>query len=509
MSFANCGLPYYLAGRIKSRDKLLVTTAESVGRRFNIDARTHHEAIEIDRTAKQVKVKNLSSGEVDALAYDKLIIATGASAIVPPIEHVRSPNVFLLRSMEDTLAAEAYMKQHSPRRVVIVGAGFIGLEMAEAMKEIGMEVTVVEKAPHALPPVDQEMAQMAHRALARHGVELIAGIGLSSLRADDGKVNGVGLEDGRIIDADLVFLSIGVRPNTQLATQAGLTIGSSGGIAVDEFQRTSDPDIYAVGDVTEVLHGVTEKSVRVPLAGPANRQGRTAGEHAATGSAPPTGRVLGTAIVQVFDLSIGVTGLSERDARRNGLEIDTAYIFSNHHAGYYPGAEPMRLKLIYQKPTGRIVGAQAAGGQGVDKRLDVIATVMAFGGTVDDLAELDLAYAPQFGSAKDPVHMAAFVAQNQLRGITESIAPTDLNGQVLIDVRTPGEFARGTLGRAVNVPLDELRTRASELDPHRPTVVFCQVGQRGYVAERILEQSGFEDVKNLKGGYSLAELMGK
>jgi rhodanese-related sulfurtransferase len=304
----------------------------------------------------------------------------------------------------------------------------------------------------------------------------------------------------------MVLLSIGVRPNTKLAAEAGLRLGASGGIEVDAVQRTSDPDIYAVGDVTEVLHGVTAKSVRVPLAGPANRQGRTAGEHAATGAAPPSGRVMGTAIVQVFGLSIGVTGLSERDARRNGIDVDTAYVLPNHHAAYYPGAQPMRLKLIYEKPGGRIVGAQAAGGEGVDKRLDVIATAMAFGGTIDQLAEVDLAYAPQFGAAKDPVHMAAFVAQNQLRGVSGALTLEEIDGEVLVDVRTPEEYARGTLPGAVNIPVDDLRRRLGELDSSKPTVVFCQVGLRGYIAQRILRQHGFDNVRNLKGGWSLARL---
>jgi NADPH-dependent 2,4-dienoyl-CoA reductase/sulfur reductase-like enzyme/rhodanese-related sulfurtransferase len=507
ISFANCGLPYYLAGRIKTRDKLLVTTAAAVKKRFNIDALTRHEAVRIDREKRQAEVRDLETGRTLALPYDKLIIATGASAIVPPIEHVRSPNVFLLRSMEDTLATEAWLKERQPKRVAIVGAGFIGLEMAEAMKDLGLEVTVIEKAPHALPPVDAEMAQMVHEELAKNGVKLITGVGMASLRAENGLVTGVGLENGEIVDADMVLLSIGVRPNTRLATEAGLKLGASGGIEVDASQRTSDPDIYAVGDVTEVLHGVTTKSVRVPLAGPANRQGRTAGEHAATGSAPPSAKVMGTAIVQVFGLSIGVTGLSERDAKRNGLEVDTAYVLPNHHAGYYPGAQPMRLKLIYEKPTGRIIGAQAAGGEGVDKRLDVIATAMLFKGTVDDLAEVDLAYAPQFGSAKDPVHMAAFVAQNQRRGVTSALSLDEVNGEFLVDVRTPEEYARGTLPGAINIPVDDLRTRLGELDPKRPTVVFCQVGLRGYIAQRILRQSGFENVRNLKGGWSLARLV--
>ncbi|MCC6239725.1 MAG: FAD-dependent oxidoreductase [Phycisphaerales bacterium] len=505
VSFANCGLPYYLAGRIVSRDKLLVTTPQTIKQRFNIDVHVRHEVTGIDRAGKEVEVRNLQTQEMFTLAYDKLIIATGANAIVPPIDHVRAGNVFLLRSMEDTLAAEAWLKEHQPRRVAIVGAGFIGLEMAEAMHDRGLAVTIIEKAPHALPPVDAEMAALAHSALKRHEVTLITGTGLSWLRAQDGLVNGVGLDDGRIVDTDMVFLSIGVRPNTLLAAQAELKLGPSGGIEVDRYQRTSDNDIYAVGDVTEALHGVSHKSVRVPLAGPANRQGRTAGEHAATGSAPPSGPVMGTAIVQVFDLSLGVTGLSQRDAARNGLDVDASYVLPGHHAGYYPGAQQMYLKLIYEKATGRIIGAQAGGGAGVDKRLDVIATAMRFGATIDDLAELDLAYAPQFGSAKDPVHMAAFVAQNQRRDLAQGVIFSELDGQLLVDVREPDEFASGSLPGAINIPLGKLRSRIGELERNQPTVVFCKVGQRGYVAQRILKQNGFANVKNLKGGLQMAQ----
>jgi NADPH-dependent 2,4-dienoyl-CoA reductase/sulfur reductase-like enzyme/rhodanese-related sulfurtransferase len=505
ISFANCGLPYYIAGRIDSEDKLLISTPDKVRERFNIDARVGHEVIRIDRANKYVEAKVLASGETILLPYDKLILAVGASPIIPPIENVRAPNVFLMRSMEDVQAVQEFIQTKNPHSAAIVGAGFIGVEMAEALVDRGLAVTLIEKVSHALPPLDDEMARDVDAEIRRHGVNLIAGTGLKSLRATGNLVDAVELEDGRLVAADMVILSIGVRPNVKLASDAGLVIGPTGAIAVDEHQRTSDPEIYAVGDASEVRHGASGQPARVPLAGPANRQGRLAGEHAATGKAHPAPPVQGTAIVQVFDLAVGVTGLSESTARKAGLDIETAYVNAAHHAGYYPGAQAMRIKLVYERASGRIAGAQIVGREGVDKRLDVIVTLMHFGGTIDDLANLDLAYAPQFGSAKDPIHQAAMVARNQREGIMAAIGHRDLNGQQIVDVRTSEEFQRGALPRARNIPLDELRQRIGELDPAQATVVYCQHGQRGYVAQRILAQRGFANVKNLKGGYALVK----
>jgi NADPH-dependent 2,4-dienoyl-CoA reductase/sulfur reductase-like enzyme/rhodanese-related sulfurtransferase len=509
ISYANCGLPYYLAGRITDEEKLLLTNPKKVRERFDIDARVGHEVRRIDRATKHVEVTDLATREEYRLPYDKLILATGATPIVPPLDHGRAPNVFLLRTVEESRAAHQWVAQHRPRSAVVVGAGFIGLEVAEAIRERGLRVTVVEKADHALPPLDSEMASAVASELAKHEVELITGRGLKSLRGEGGLVCGVEIEDGRVIPTDMVVLAIGVRPNVALASEAELDIGPSGGIVVDAFQRTSDPDIYAVGDAAEVVHGVTGLTTRVPLAGPANRQGRLAGEHAATGSSPRAGRALGTAIVQVFDLSVGMTGLGEAAARRAGYDVDVAYALAGHHAGYYPDAKPLRIKLIYDATTGRVLGAQMAGEAGIDKRVDVIATAIHFGATVDDLAELDLAYAPQFGSAKDPVHIAAMIARNQRDGLMPAVVATALAGdEVLVDVRNPEEHANGSLPGAINIPVDELRHRYGELDAGRPTVVFCQVGQRGYVAQRILRQRGFPNVRNLKGGLTMAVAAG-
>lgn len=503
ISFANCGLPYHLAGRIEQEKDLLLTTPEKVRQRFRIDARVHQEALRIDRARKIVEVKKLAEGSTYELPYDKLILAPGAAPIIPPIDNVKAPNVMLLRTMEDMQLIRARLQKNPPKHITIIGGGFIGLEMAEAMVDRGVRVAVVEKAPRVMPPIDLEMSRFVEDELAKHSVQVFSGNGLKSLPGTSDRVTNVELEDGTRIETDIVLMSIGVRPNTQLAKDAGLTIGSTGAIAVDALQRTSDPEIYAVGDAVEVTHGVHGKVARIPLAGPANRQGRLAGEHAATDFARGAGKVLGTAIVQVFDLTAAVTGLGEKAARDAGFDVDTAYVMPNHHVAYYPGAQPMRVKLIYDRTTGKVLGGQIIGTEGVDKRIDVLATAIHFGATVDDLTTLDLAYAPQFGAAKDPIHMAAFVAGNQMRGLSQGITLGQVQDQQLIDVRTPGEFAAGTLKGAINIPVDDLRNRTTELDPSRSIVVFCAVGQRGFLAERILRQKGFKNVQNLKGGWAM------
>ncbi len=504
ISFANCGLPYHLAGRIEQEAELVLATPQKVWDRFRIDARTQQEVISIDRAQKTVSIRKLQDNSLYTLPYDKLILAPGASAIVPPIANIDAANVMILRTMEDMQQIRSRLTGQQPRRITIIGGGFIGLEMAEAMTDRGLEVTVVEKAPRVLPPIDPEMARFVEDELARHGVRVLTNNGLKALVGSKDRVDQVELEDGSLIDTDVVLLSIGVRPNSGLAKNAGITIGVSGAIEVDTYQRTNDPNIYAVGDASEVVHAVHGKKTRIPLAGPANRQGRLAGEHAATDTAIATASVLGTAIVAVFDLSVAVTGLGEKMARDNGFDVDTAYVMLNHHAGYYPGAEAMRIKLIYDKSTGKILGGQIIGKSGVDKRIDVLATAISFGATIEQLASLDLAYAPQFGAAKDPLHIAAFVALNQMRGISHGVMQDDMKNQQLIDVRSESEFAAGSLDGAINIPVEMLRDRSEELDASRSTTVFCQIGQRGFVAERILRQRGFGDVKNLKGGYAMA-----
>jgi NADPH-dependent 2,4-dienoyl-CoA reductase/sulfur reductase-like enzyme/rhodanese-related sulfurtransferase len=504
ISFANCGLPYYLGGTITDESKLLITTPDAVRSRFRIDVRVRHEVTRIDRSKRTVEVLDHDSGKSSTLPYDKLILATGAIPIIPPIDNVRAKNVFVLRSVEDTQAIWNHLTILKPTRIAIIGGGFIGLEMAEQMKHRGLDVTLVEKNAHVLPPLDSEMAEMLDEELVRKGVKVFTGNGLKALEGAPDRVNAVILDDGTRVETDLVVMSIGVRPNVGLAKEAGIDLGNSGAVRVDAHGRTNDPAIYAVGDMTEIVHGVTKQPVRIPLAGPANRHGRLAGEHAATGESARFPAAMGTAIVKVFDLAAGITGLSEKAARAEGFEIDTAYVIVNNHVGYYPGATPVHLKLVYEKASGRVLGAQALGKDGVDKRLDVIATTLHFGGTVHDLTELDLAYSPQYGAAKDPVHMAGFVATNQQRGIGPSVRATDLTGELKLDVRSPGEFASGSIPGAINIPLDDLRERLADVDPDREIVTFCKVGQRGYVAQRILQQRGYSKVRNLKGGLTIA-----
>ena len=505
ISFANCGLPYFLDGRIPSREKLLLTNPQAVASRYRIDARVKHEVIAIDRGARQVQVRDLSAGTEYALPYDKLILAPGASPIVPPIANASAPNVFLVRNVEDIVRAKGYLEESKPKRAVIIGAGYIGLEMADALKHAGLEVSIVEKAPQPMPLLDRELAGPIAAELRANGIDLTTGDGLSQLRTDSsGLVREVVTESGKVLQADLVVMSIGVRPNVALAQSAGIDLGVSGAIRVDEYQRTSDKDIYAVGDAAEVIHGVTNKPVRIPLAGSANRAGRNAGEHAASGKSESAGSVLGTSIVEVFGLAAGLTGLSEAAAQAAGFDADSALVLPSHHAGYYPNAQQMRLKLVYDKRDGRVLGAQAVGKAGIDKRLDVIATTIHFRGTIDDLSQLDLAYSPQYGSAKDAIHYAAFVAQNQRSGLTPAMNPRyEIKDAFLLDVRTPSEYERGTLPGATNIPVDQLRERLGELPRDQRIAVTCQVGMRGHIATRLLRQHGFDAI-NVKGGYAIA-----
>lgn len=503
VSFANCGLPYYIGGQIVDRKKLLIATPQYFKSTFNIDARTGHEVLEIDRTGKRVHVLNHATGERTWERYDKLILAPGASPIVPPWEGVKSGNAFSLRDVNDSDRIKAYVDEHRPGRAVVVGAGYIGLEMVEALVERGVGVTLVEQQRHVLPILDEEMAGEMQKVLRQRGVELMLGHTVEKLVVKDGRVAEVRLSDGSSVAAELLLLAMGVRPNVKLAVNAGLTIGPSGGIAVNGHSQTSDPDIYAVGDAAEVVHRTYGKPVRIPLAGPANRNGRLAGEHAATGQSARTTPVLGTAIVGAFGKVAASTGLTVRAARQAGYNVGFSYAIRGHHVGYYPGAEQMILKLVYEKRTRRILGAQAVGGAGVDKRIDVIATALHFGGTLDDLAGLDLAYAPQFGAAKDPVHIAAFIAQNEEDGFLRQCGMDGRPAGQIVDVRSEAEFAAGALAGAVNIPLHALRSRLKELDANRPVYVYCGVGQRAYNAVRILMQSGFADVWNIAGGVTL------
>lgn len=510
VSFANCGLPYFVGGDISSRDQLLLQTPESFLRRFNVQVHVRHEVLAIDRPNKRVQVRRLQSGDTFWQAYDKLVLAPGAGAIVPPLDGLPAANVFTVKTVPESEAIVRWLTERQPARAVVAGAGFIGLETVEALHRRGLHVTLVESQPQVLPPFDPDMAILMQRQLQEAGVDLRLGTALVGLQtAQDGDervVTAVRLSDGSQVAADLVILSIGVRPELQLARQAGLQIGQAGGIAVDERQQTSDPAIFAAGDAVEVLNRVSGRRVRMPLAGPAAKQGRVAGANAAGGDLRFGGAV-GTAIVESLGLTAARTGLSEAEARAAGFDVQVTHTHSLDHAGYYPGASMLHLKLVADRRDGRLLGGQIVGEHGVDKRADVLATALHAGMNVRDLEELDLAYAPQFSSARDPVVMAGLVASNVHRSQVQSVTCQELQQQraggrdlQIVDVRTASEFAGGHLPGALAIPIDELRHRLGELDRSRPTVVYCKVGFRGYLAARILAQNGFGEVSNLSGG---------
>ncbi len=509
VSFANCGLPYHVGGEIAERKKLLVATAELFRNRFQIEVKTGCEVQAIDRAARTVTALDHASGSSFTLPYDRLILSTGSEPLRPPFMSTPASNVFQLWTLPDMDRVLECIRETSPKKAVVVGAGFVGLEVVEQLERIGMQVTLIERGEHVLKPLDDEMAAMVENELARHKISMALGTGVERLIVEDGRAVAVELSGGQRIDCDLIIVGAGVRSRTELAQAAGLAIGKSGGVSVNEFMQTSDPLIYAVGDMTEVPHGVLNKPQRIPLAGPANRAGRIAGAHAATGQSAPAGKVFGTAIVRVFDLVAAVTGLNERACMAHNIDYHVATIQANDHAGYFPGAKEMTVKLIYAPADGRVLGAQVVGGPGVDKRVDVIATLMHFGGTVHDLAQVDLAYAPPFGSAKDPVHMVAFVAQNDLNKVP-GLMPTasDLKGYQVVDVRSAAEIERlPALPGARHIPIDELGKRWQELDAKRPTVVVCHSGKRAHIGACWLAGQGFQQVQNLNGGMSIRKLV--
>ena len=498
VSFANCGLPYYIGDVITDRDALLLQTPSSLKARFGIDVRVNSEALSIDRGAKSVAVRNVATGEQYSLNYDSLILAPGAAPFVPPIPGVE--RALTLRNIADTdemaAAVDAALARPEPT-AVIMGGGFIGVELAENLTERGLKVTIVELADQLLAPLDVEMAALVEKHLVKQGVGVITGASVTEVCADS-----VALSTGVVLPADLVVAAIGVRPETGLAEAAGLELGERGGILVDDHQRTSDPSIFAVGDAVVKRDVISGAEALVPLAGPANRHGRLVADVIAgrTVAAKP---VLGTAIVGAFGLAAAATGWTERRARAAGRKVRVIHTHPANHAGYYPGAEGMSLKLVIDAENDAILGAQGVGGTGVDKRIDVIATAMRGGLTASDLADLELAYAPQFGSAKDPVNMLGFIAENMRDGLSETVQWHEVENEVgegvqLIDVRTPAEYARGTVDGAVNIPVDDLRERIGEVA--QDVIVHCQVGLRGYLAARTLAQHG-RRVRNLDGGY--------
>lgn len=513
ISFANCGLPYYIGDVITDREDLTLQTPESFKKRFNVDVRVRSEVTKINRDNKTVDVKE-ASGNVYQESYDYLILSPGAEPIIPPVEGSKSEAVFTLRNIADTYRIKDFVNNSKPNSAVVVGAGYIGIEMAENLHALGLKVSIVELSDHVIQPLDFDMAVEIHRHIARKGVGLYLNRAVTALRYIDGTYD-VALNEGPAIKADMVILAVGVRPETTLARDAGLELGTRGCIVTDNHMKTSDPFIFAVGDAVEVEDFITKKKVFIPLASPANRQGRIAADNIA-GIESTYGGTLGTSILKAFDMTVAMTGNNERLLKDSGIDYEKSFTFSASNASYYPGAAFMTIKLLFEKPSGRILGAQITGFKGVDKRIDVIATAIKAGLTVHDLTNLELSYAPPFGSAKDPVNIAGYVATNILNGSMKAfhwhdVKNLDPDEAILLDVRTQEEYAHGSLKGAVNIPLDELRERLSELNSARarskPVYVFCQVGFRGYVAARILSQNGFDNVYNLSGGYRLVKMI--
>ena len=506
VSFANCGLPYYVGGAIADRDELLLQTPEKFWKRFRVTVKIQHEVLSVHPDTQTITVKVLESGEIFVVPYDKLILAPGAGAIVPNLPGIDAKNIFTVKTVPDSDAIKQFLKDHPSQHATVIGGGFIGLETAEALMGLGLQVTLVELMPQVLPAFDHDMASLMTQHLQEKNLNIILGDGVQAFHTKEGLVHEVELSSGTRVSCDIAILSIGVRPELKLAKDAGLHIGQSGGIVVNDCQQASDPHIYAAGDAVEIVHLVTGKPSRIPLAGPANKQGRVAGANAAGGSLKFPGAI-GTAIVESLGMIAAKTGLTEREAQAHGYDYFVSVTHPLDHADYYPGAEALHMKLIVENSTGRLLGAQIIGEQGVDKRIDVLATAIAGKMTVEDLEALDLAYAPQFNSAKGPVIMAGFVAANILRGEVQTITGDELEKKLqtvaalqLLDVRTPNEYHEMHIPQAKLIPIDELREHLDELDHTIETVVYCRVGLRGYLACRILLQHGFQDVSNLIGG---------
>lgn len=508
VSFANCGLPYFVGGEIAEPDSLLVQTPESLKARFNLDVRVKTEVIRINRAARLVRAREVETGREYDEAYDALILSMGASPLKPPLPGIDRPGHFMLRNIPDVERIMAWSSECGRCRAVVVGGGYIGLEMAEQLRRRGHEVTVVEAQSQVMAPLDPDMAAWLHRELRENGVTLYLNDPVVSFEPpsekEPAKSSLVVLKNGRRLPADTVVLSMGVKPEVTLAKEAGLEIGALGGIRVDEQLRTSDPSIWAVGDAIEVRDGITGQWALVPLAGPANRQGRIAADNI-LGRPARYAATFGTSILRLFTLTAACTGANEKTLRAAAIPFQVVHLHPGSHAGYYPGAEPIAMKILFAPETGKLLGAQAVGREGVDKRIDVLATALKAGMTVHDLVDLELAYAPPYGSAKDPVNVAGMVAQNVVKGDVavaqwREMASLDPRTTFVLDVRRPDERARGAIPGSFHIPLDELRSRMDELPRDRDIVVYCQTGQRSYIAARLLGQHGFL-ARNLTGSY--------
>lgn len=508
VSYANCGLPYYIGGVITDRAELTLQTPESFWRRFRVDMRVRHEVTAIHPDTKTVDVKNLATGEVFAESYDKLILSPGARPTQPALPGVGIDRLFTLRTVEDTLKLREFIEQHHPRSAVLAGGGFIGIELVENLRELGLDVTVVQRPKQLLNPLDADMAAFLHAQLREKGVKLMLGRTVEGFAADGDRVN-VLIKDEAPLTADMVVLAIGVTPDTALAKDAGLELGIKGSIVVNDRMETSVPDIYAVGDAVQVKHSVTGQDALLSLAGPANKQGRIAADNICGGDSRYLGSQ-GSSVIKVFDMTIAATGVNEKTARQAGIDCDKVFLSPMSHAGYYPGGKVMTMKVVFEKGTYRLLGAQIVGYEGVDKRIDVLATAIHAGLTGPQLKDLDLAYAPPYSSAKDPVNMAGFMIENLSRGLVEQFFPEDVDAlprdgsATLLDVRTPGEYAAGHAEGFVNLPVDDLREHLAEIPADKPVYLICQSALRSYIACRILSQHGLR-CSHLSGGWRLYE----
>lgn len=512
VSYANCGLPYYVGGVITDPEELTLQTPESFWRRFRVKMRVRHEVTAIHPERKAVTVRNLDSGEVFEEVYDKLLLSPGAKPTMPELPGAKLDKLFTLRTVEDTLRIRTFVEREGPKSAVLAGGGYIGLELAENLRELGLAVTIVQRPKQLLNPLDAEMAAFVHAKLRKHGVRLMLGHSVEGFEQDGSAVK-VLLKGEEPLKADMVVLAIGVTPDTQLAKEAGLELGVKGSIAVNDRMETSAPDIYAVGDAVAARHFITGEKALISLAGPANKQGRIAADNICGGDSVYRGSQ-GSSVIKVFDMTVATTGINEQTAKKAGIDCDKVYLSPAAHAAYYPGGRVMTMKVLYEKGTFRLLGAQIVGYEGVDKRIDVLATAMHAGLTGPQLKELDLAYAPPYSSAKDPVNMAGFMMENLANGTVkqfhwEDVANLPRDGSVtLLDTRTVREYAAGHIDGFLNIPVDELRERLPELEAGRPVYVICQSGLRSYIACRILAQNGFV-CYNFSGGYRLYETIDK
>ena len=503
VSYANCGLPYYIGGMIEDPEDLTLQTPESFFSRFRVHMKVHHEVTAIHPDQKSVSVKDLETGATFEESYDKLLLSPGAKPVIPDLPGIDSSKLFTLRTVEDTFRIKEFVDRNKPKSAVIVGGGFIGLELAENLRHLGMEVTIVQRPKQLMNPFDSDMASFIHGEVRKHGVKLMLGHTVEGFAEQDGGVN-VLLKDFAPLHADMVVLAIGITPESTLAKEAGLALGIKGSILVNDRMETSEPDIYAVGDAVQVKHFVTEQDTLIALAGPANKQGRIAADNICGGDSHYLGSQ-GSSVIKVFDMTAASTGINETNAKKAGISVDTVILSPMSHAGYYPGGKVMTMKVVFEKETYRLLGAQIVGYDGVDKRIDVLATAIHAGMNATELKNLDLAYAPPYSSAKDPVNMAGFMIDNISKGLKqwhlEDAPALPRDGSVtLLDTRTVGEFRRGHIEGFQNIPVDELRERVSEIAPGKPVYVICQSGLRSYIATRILEGYGFE-AYNFAGGF--------